>query len=978
MFPLLASPLAPLFVALLPAAVVWWRTRALTRRLDDPALPERLLALRSGNSAAFGFAFALLVTAWSSTVIWTLPLLVVARMAAAYPARRTLFQETWSLGTYLSFFLRLTAGIYGFWLLLSLAPDLVDAAGSYRWAVDAAIAAMLVIGNARYADIMRRLMRTTAIDDPDLTSRFARLVDASGVPAPRFERVELHGGAFANAVALPSLRRSSVIFTDALLARLDADEIVAIAAHEVAHLEHYNARRLRRTAIANHAAIAAAVAAPFVGVILPSAASSVPYVWPVIVFVMLVARSHHRQQQETNADLRAVALTGDPDALVRALTTIHTIARVPRRWAANVERQATHPSLARRIKAIREAANHPPAALGDRAAFTSTDGAASVVFGADRLEWNETAGVSFAIAYAHLTELRVDVRHKPAPRLVAVDRGGRRWELALAQADLARAQAVLDVVDGRTADLVAPAVSPRAARALAIAAAACAVTVGHVAATIVALLAAAETSAPLSAAAGCAALAAAALTLRDGAWAGADLNMPAFGLVLALVGAALLWVARGNLRDSTSRYVRICGAALAVCTVLSWLGVFAGGFDGVRLHEAARVWPAAAVLPAACAGFLFLGRSRRGRALAAAAALVALCLAAAGSRSVLEAFSDDPFVAAGEPFTVRTISPRLIAEFPVPNQTRTVHLSPTGRSIAVVSENDDEETTYHLGRAGTRLTPFAADDVVFVDDDRALMVEVGTAKGAIVREVAIGDTVAIVAERRIDDLLDARLSFDRSSDTWMVTGRTGGRQIVRVAGRDLRGAVQERRWTLPQDLAARAAAISSSEQRALVVETRYGTNLLTGRALWPWTALVGQMPPSESTVLTVDAGGAGGRVHTQLDLRCAGRGPDAASALCAAFDGVDTRFSVLESGGRVTPIARLTGRFYLYDTTGAADWATGWWQRGSILLRVSTREAFQIADASGRYVRGLSVADTVVGALILRNGTTTLGVYERP
>src|SRR5262249_57434891 len=62
----------------------------------------------------------------------------------------------------------------------------------------------------------------------------------------RFELVDLRGGAIANALALPSLRGSSVLYTDTLLRLLDAEEAAAITAHEIAHLEHFDRARLRR------------------------------------------------------------------------------------------------------------------------------------------------------------------------------------------------------------------------------------------------------------------------------------------------------------------------------------------------------------------------------------------------------------------------------------------------------------------------------------------------------------------------------------------------------------------------------------------------------------------------------------------------------------------------------------------------------------------------------------------------------------
>src|SRR6185436_16501686 len=81
-----------------------------------------------------------------------------------------------------------------------------------------------------------------------------------GIPVPRFEYVEMRGGVLANALALPSLRRSAVLFTDTLLSRLTADETVAICAHELAHLEHYDRRRLRRLAVLSYGLIATAAA----------------------------------------------------------------------------------------------------------------------------------------------------------------------------------------------------------------------------------------------------------------------------------------------------------------------------------------------------------------------------------------------------------------------------------------------------------------------------------------------------------------------------------------------------------------------------------------------------------------------------------------------------------------------------------------------------------------------------------------------
>ena len=88
------------------------------------------------------------------------------------------------------------------------------------------------------------------------------------------------------------------------------------------------------------------------------------------------------------------ALTGNPEALVRGLVKVHAMARIPRRWDADLERHLSHPSLKRRIQDIRAAAGTPPAALGDTAVFESSDGAARAVFGGDSLEWIEGTSAS--------------------------------------------------------------------------------------------------------------------------------------------------------------------------------------------------------------------------------------------------------------------------------------------------------------------------------------------------------------------------------------------------------------------------------------------------------------------------------------------------------------------------------------------------------------------------------------------------------
>jgi Zn-dependent protease with chaperone function len=364
-------------VAVIPACLLWWWGQALVRAADDRALPERLVASQRRHGFALAGAVALLISGWPSTIYWTLAVAIVARMIASYPLRRALYAETWSLAGYLFFVVRTVGACFGFWILLAVMPMLAGAAGPFDWLAAVAMAAVLLVWNARSSELFRLLLRPRPIQDPALLTRFTALAEACRLPLPRFEYLDLRGGAVANAIALPSVRQSSVIFTDALLARLEPDETVAICAHEIAHLEHYNPRRLRRIGLVNCALIALGLASvPFArtadSLVAPSLA------WAGGLALMLALQARYRQRHETESDLRAVALTGNGDALISALIKSHAFAQIPRRWDTQREHQATHPSLARRIRAIRAATGMAPMSLVGPATFTSADAVPSL------------------------------------------------------------------------------------------------------------------------------------------------------------------------------------------------------------------------------------------------------------------------------------------------------------------------------------------------------------------------------------------------------------------------------------------------------------------------------------------------------------------------------------------------------------------------------------------------------------------------
>ena len=276
--------------------------------------------------------------------------------------------------------------------------------------------------------------------------------------------------------------------------------------------------------------------------------------WLAAILFSMAMRARDKQRQETACDLRAVELTGDADAMVRGLTKLYTVARIPRRIEQQTERSATHPSLARRIRDIRKAGGAPPVALGGAQSFTSVDGRTVVIFDDAEVRLAERDGVTHSVSYSHLTELRVGARPRRGPRFVALGAEARRWEMPLADSDVARLQAVLDVVDGKLADPPRPpAINPRIQNVAVLMAATMVLGLSQIAVAFVAFLAWVKPSLPLLVGAGLGALTAAGLVLRDHTSTAyvIGMSLPLTGIGLMLLGFA--WGHRHDDRDRGSR-----------------------------------------------------------------------------------------------------------------------------------------------------------------------------------------------------------------------------------------------------------------------------------------------------------------------------------------------------------------------------------------------------------------------------------------
>src|SRR5690242_14807562 len=257
-------PLAlTLAAALAPAAVAWWNDRRLLGKGDDPALPELLADRRRRNVRTIAVGVAVMIVLGGANAVWGVPLLLALLIAAAYPLRTRLLGETWGVGAYLWRTAASIAGGFGFWIALAYVPSvvqrIVESVGMTRaWLVlvlSVAVVGLLFAWEAWYPRLWIWAHAGERLTSPELTARFDEVVRKAGTIVPAIYRVGPKGSRFVNAVALPSVRRPSIALGNALLDLLDADETVAIFAHEVAHFDHFTPRRMRQARLLNRALI---------------------------------------------------------------------------------------------------------------------------------------------------------------------------------------------------------------------------------------------------------------------------------------------------------------------------------------------------------------------------------------------------------------------------------------------------------------------------------------------------------------------------------------------------------------------------------------------------------------------------------------------------------------------------------------------------------------------------------------------------
>ena len=847
-----------LVVAAVPGLAAWWTGRQLLARRDDPALPERILA-RAARLVQVMTATICVLFVVSPHKPWIFVLPLLGWYVGGFPSHKALHEERRGLGSYLLASGRWWLGVLGIWTLLALAPAIIAAAGASRWLVAALLGATLVVWQMAYIDVLRWVLGARAVSREDLTPRFAAILSRSRAGAPQILRFGFPGGRIVNAFALPSRRRPTVLFGDQLLEMLEPDETAAIFAHEVAHLEHYDRKRLALARVTMWMIVGlTVVVAPLLAEWTGSPSGMLESAWVVVVALGLVMRGAARQKHEGESDVRAVELCGDPEALVRALVKIHALAHLPRRWALEFERNASHPSLARRIQAIRVAANTAPARFDRPLVVATATQGSFVVLDSERAEWldgvaadtplepsalREKASTSQAWRYSELVELRVRPGSGDTVFLAARTRSGRAWSVPLRPEDVAPIQSALDVVDVRLAPQgPRPATAPGGAllvRAVAAVGVLAAMAVSSALSVFVAGLIAVFRPHVAPVAALAAVSIGTALVSVGRTDVGAKTLSPTavlMALLSAVALAALLLLRRmhAGAGDPHRRGVSLTVGALAIVAVASLLPLWDRSDPRPLDYRGLLAVVPNVFIAAAGAGAALLGRDRRW-ARWTGIVLVVLGMVPLG-------------LAAARPsgetgIRWQHITPTLLHQTELERHATELRSSPSGQRLAVrVIRPARGQTPWVFRMLGAASAGYevSADDLAFLDDERLLVLrrEDKTLHLLLMQGGPASEPAWRLA---LPDMWGARLRVSPSTGAWFVIGSEPESEsgVVAVAGLVGREQTQVKRWKLPDSEEGAAWAVTGPDT-AIEVRTR-----LRRDWYWSWPllpALLGRQP----------------------------------------------------------------------------------------------------------------------------------------
>jgi Zn-dependent protease with chaperone function len=967
--------------AVLPALLGAWWSRSMP---SDPAvLAEWHHGIGQRLSTAAFVCTVVIFAVWGWSGWWLLAVELVTLASVRHRLRRALFGESWSFWSYLSWQVRVFVAALGFWIFIAIAPALVGEASpdtAWGWALGGMVLGVLWLHF--HGAIVTGVLRARPLTRPDLDLPFRNVFERSTITRPSMWRAGERGGLLANALALPSARGHGVLFFDTLIEQLTPEETTAILAHEVAHLEYFDARLGRMHAASVGATIGVLSVAAWIATRDRDLTWLMTHLWPLLAFGALYLRASRMRAHETTSDLRAVELSGNAEALVSGLIRLHALNHVPRRLATSAEDTATHPSLARRIRDIRAHAGIVEPTLVDPTVVASSEPGRFVIFGATAVSFvwadvdpsasEETIRAHArrleSTGYAELADLRLTTS-AAGVALTAVDRQARRSTFPLSPGDTARMQRVLDVVDQRLGGGSPAARSQVADRITAGLVLGLGVTLTSFAGAVPALLALMRPSRRILTALAAGLLGASAIGATRG---------PA-GQVVAVVLLPLLLVAmwrarRGDTRPASPRWRRVEAAGIAVPVLAAGAVALASGGHLYDLHEllGEHPWMTSSLL--ALAGYLGTSPGQASRRLAAAAARSAGAALWCASPWFVAAVGADPLVVTGPALRERRVQARPIGHVLVDGRFRSTRLTPDGTHFLLTDAPDGHEDDagraprdFLLGSLTGRLRTLRAVDAQLVDDTRLLVLEHSRGNSELRLEAI--DEAETTWTVTVPDMLAGSVAVSRDGRWRLARDRPNG--VSWVDGR-LGGTTLERRaWTLePGESGVPVAYHVSDAPVALALDVDWAPGPLR------WT------PGSAHARTSLLVGGAGpveALARSHLLVECVDATAVASPAVvCTAYDGRQSHvWSLHPAERRLVPVGRWRG--YLH----------GWALDGSDTLDVDanglparldlgsrTLTLLDLGDTDCPVITGHALAGPIVATLCERASGTEVTLYD--
>jgi Zn-dependent protease with chaperone function len=724
-----------LVMALLSGPLTWLFDRRMANIVDTPDFTERFFKHRMFMMRFDVALIVAIVALQPSLALISVSLSLLAIWAGSFPLRRKLFAEQWNVFEFLWWRVRLIIGTAGYWLALMVTPYVVRVAGTEQWPY--VLFALLLLSFFQH-ELMTTAFGSTPLSDATLVESFREVAGRATVPLPAIHEGGPTRGRWANAVALPKGKRSRILFTRTLLKELDSDELTAVFGHELAHVEQWakpEVERARWLGIMLIPAVAIIFSVVIAGAIGPSFAWELA--WPAVVAFALANALIRRQQKETDADVRAVALGVNPNALITGLEKIHDLNKMPHRFDARLEKRMTHPSLAKRALAIRRAAGllseEETAALAQPKIVQGKSVGTIVRFASDAVELFEGANgtedldaqvargaaPSRRLAYAEMTQL--SVRASLGRYEIVAAGPGQHIRVPIDRRSFGAATEITNEVRGNFAQLKASAESGGTSRVRVLALVTLlfaffpGIPFPTVCAAFFTLVAPSVASAAAMTGAVMASLAWI-ITHRESLPGGFDGAVLAIAAAISLMSfLALFQMLRQSQRDERRKGLLIF---LAIGALLSALPLLVSPFLDhklMRFHLAAQRPSLVIFLLAIAAALAAPPRRKRGVAVVGGAAVLLLL---AASPRFITAANVDPFVSDAGPREIAGSLP-LERSTTLTAYATTLRLSGAGDMMAVGTPSesmaDEEEVsqTFLVGSFGRALGPLQAEDVAF-------------------------------------------------------------------------------------------------------------------------------------------------------------------------------------------------------------------------------------------------------------------------